>query len=61
MEEPKDPGKKPKKEWQYKGDAWYENLDISVDDVDKVIRIAFAALVIVIILIILEAAGIYKL
>lgn len=61
MEEPKDSGEKPKKEWQYKGDNWYDNLDVTEEQVNKVIRIGFAALIAVFVLIGLEAAGIFKL
>ena len=61
MGEESKPAEEKKKEWVYKGDGWYENLDVSVETLDKVIAIAVGALVVVFVLIILEAAGIFKL
>ena len=54
-------GDEKKKEWVYKGDNWYENLDVSVEQVDRFIKIGMAVLILVFILIGLEAAGIFKL
>ena len=41
--------------------SWYDKVKLSVNQLDWIIRIAVAALVIVFILIVLEATGIFKL
>ena len=44
-----------------KKESWYDRINVSVKTMDKVIWIVSALLVIVFILIILEATGIFKL
>ena len=44
-----------------KKESWYEHINVSVKTMDRVIWVVSALLVIVFILIILEAAGIFKL
>ncbi len=44
-----------------KKESWYDHIHVSVKTMDKVIWVVSALLVIVIILIILEATGIFKL
>ena len=53
-------GEKSSSEWQYKGDAWFEGIDVDPNVLDKFIRIMYIVGGIVVILIILEAAGIFK-
>lgn len=43
-----------------KKSGWYERVKLSVVQLDWIIRVAVAALIVVFLLIILEAAGIYK-
>ena len=44
-----------------KKESWYDRINVSVKTMDKIIWVVSALLVIVIILIILEATGIFKL
>ena len=44
-----------------KKESWYDHIHVSVKTMDRVIWVVSALLVIVFILIILEAAGIFKL
>ena len=44
-----------------KKESWYDHIHVSVKTMDKVIWVVSALLVIVVILIILEATGVFKL
>ncbi|MBQ0071874.1 MAG: hypothetical protein KBS81_08505 [Spirochaetales bacterium] len=52
---------KPKKAWQKKKEGWYEHVHLSVRQLDVIIGIGIAALLVVGDLIGLEAAGIFTL
>lgn len=50
---------KPKSPWQLQKENWYDNLNVTVHQLDVVIWLASAALVIVFVLILLDAAGVF--
>lgn len=52
-----DPEIRPKHPWQMTKESWYDKLNVSVRQLDIVIGVASAALLIVVILIILDATG----
>ena len=52
---------KKKRKWQSIKEEWYSNVHISLRTLDWIIGIGIAVLVITVILIILEAAGVFYL
>lgn len=46
--------------FQKKKDGWYGHINVSIKQLDVIIGIGIAALAVVAVLIVLEAAGIYK-
>ena len=53
-----DEEKKEKGAWQQKKESWYDNLNVSVRQLDIIIAVASLALLGVVVLIALDAAGI---
>lgn len=50
---------KVKSPWQYQKEQWYDHLNVTVRQLDIIIWLAVAALVIVFIMILLDAAGVF--
>ena len=44
-----------------KKESWYDRINVSVKTMDRVIRVIYVLLAIVVVLIVLEATGVFKL
>lgn len=58
MDEERNEGQEKKGAWQQRKEGWYDNLNVSVRQLDIIIAVASAMLVGVAVLIALEAKGI---
>lgn len=57
----KDKNQKPKSRWQQTKEGWYEKVPLSVKQLDVIIWLGIAVLVAVVVLVVLEANGIFYL